>query len=237
MRYVLTLLVLLAQLSSLSKPLLAALNHGAQRSEPRTVACVGDSITYGEMPYSGGSRLLDYPTVLGELLGEGWTVYNFGRPAASLTPPGLVYLDCREHDSALDLGADVYLIMLGSNDSAKGYDFDGELFEQTLTDLVALYREANPQTKIYLLTPPFTKPHYGTMYYSLNPWLLSSDIHDIVARVAGRQGTGLLDIYSITMENPDWVGGDGVHFTQDGYRAMGEYIHSQIAEELTIPGS
>ena len=236
MKYLLVVLLLLAQLFPASKALISDMKSSApapaELTETRTIACVGDSITYGEIPYSSGSHLLDYPTVLGELLGDGWKVYNLGRSGASLTPPGLCYLDCKEHYKALDLGADVYLIMLGSNDSAHGYDFDAALYEQALKDLVELYRKANPDTTIFLMTPPFTRAHYGTFYYSLNPWLIGSDIHEIVERVAEEQHTELLDIYAITLEHVDWIGGDGVHFTQDGYRALGEYIYDEIEPRL-----
>ena len=201
----------------------------AEGNTPVTVACVGDSITYGEVPYSGGGfNLIDYPSVLGNLLGDDWAVYNFGRPGASLTLPGLWYPVCRENYAAIDLCADYYFVMLGSNDSAQGDFWDPEAYEKNLVELVEKYEEANPNTVIFLMSPPFTKPHQGTDYYSLNPELLKNDIHDIVQRVADELNTEFLDIYSVTSENQDWVGADGVHFSQEGYEALGNYVYEQL---------
>ena len=35
---------------------------------------------------------------------------------------------------------------------------------------------------------------------------------------------GVIDFYALSAKNPELVGGDGVHFTPDGYKALAETL-------------
>ena len=62
--------------------LLMAPARPADGGETTRVACVGDSITFGAGVKNRGKNC--YPAVLGNLLGEGYEVRNFGVNGATL---------------------------------------------------------------------------------------------------------------------------------------------------------
>ena len=65
---------------------LVAMAVSACGSEPKRVACVGDSITYG----SGikGRETKSYPAQLAGMLGEDYVVKNFGVSGATMLKKG-----------------------------------------------------------------------------------------------------------------------------------------------------
>ena len=77
------LLPLAAALSAAAIPTSAA---PAAADDPLVVACVGDSITYGHGASDRGSK--SYPAQLQALLGDGWTVLNFGHNARTALDEG-----------------------------------------------------------------------------------------------------------------------------------------------------
>jgi lysophospholipase L1-like esterase len=110
------------------------------------VACMGDSITYGagitgagtspatwegDKVTASGPTLLDqdsYPSVLQDLLGEGYDVRNFGASGRTVTGPGpglFPYLNSVRdgntpsggYTAGVAFAPDVILVMLGTNDT------------------------------------------------------------------------------------------------------------------------
>ena len=198
--------------------------------ETFSVVCVGDSLTFGVIPRTPGKRDLTYPDVLAELLGEGYTVQNLGKPGHSLTEAGVCYLQKPVYQQSLDAAADMYIIMLGTNDSNLWELWDEEAFENDLNKVVDAYREANPETIIVLMAPPVVLPDEDSREISMDVSLLEGTIRDIIKRVSEEKETAYIDMYAETVEHPEWIGEDGIHFTQDGYRAFGEFVYENVKE-------
>ena len=59
---------------------------------------------------------------------------------------------------------------------------------------------------------------------------LEGVIHESVYDVSEKMETGFIDMMEKTRDNPDWIGEDGLHFTQEGYREMGEFVFESIRE-------
>ena len=80
------------------------------------VACVGDSITAGYLSSCG----LNYPGQLQSLLGDGYAVSNFGVGGTTLLRNAdHPWRNTSAYTSALASGADIVVIMLGTNDAKR----------------------------------------------------------------------------------------------------------------------
>ena len=102
-----TLLLLLWSLLALTPSL------SAQRVR---VACIGNSVTYGYGLEDPAAQ--SYPTILGQLLGEGYEVRNFGHSGSTLLRDGHnPYVKTKEYAAALAFKPDVAVIHLGLNDT------------------------------------------------------------------------------------------------------------------------
>lgn len=80
------------------------------------VACVGDSVTYGHGITNWSKN--NYPAQLGELLGEGYCVLNFGVSGTTVQESGdKPYTSYDVYKDSLSFDADILVFMIGSNDS------------------------------------------------------------------------------------------------------------------------
>ena len=204
----------------------------AEADEPFSIYCIGDSLTFGVIPRTAGERDVTYPDTLAGLLGEGFEVVNLGKPGHSLTAAGICYLQRDEYQQSLDAKADMYIIMLGTNDAALGDAWDADAFEQDLNMVVDAYREANPDTVIYLMAPPMehSVEEGGEAPESLA--VIEGPIYEIVKKVSEEKETGFIDLLEATREHPEWIGEDGIHLTQEGYAAVGELVYESIQDNL-----
>ena len=97
---------------------LASLNKYLQAENyPRTrIACVGDSITYGLSISNRSSN--SYPAQLAEMLGNQWSVRNFGVSGATLLQKGdNPYLKTLGFNLAHEFKPNIVVILLVTNDS------------------------------------------------------------------------------------------------------------------------
>ena len=204
----------------------------AEEERPFSVYCIGDSLTYGYIPFTG-EKDVTYPDTLADLLGENYEVINLGKSGYTLTDAGPCYPECREYRESIEAAADMYIIMLGTNDAFRCVTLEEEAFEQELSLIVNAYREANPDTIIYLMAPPIIMDRTALDGEKNIPLeRLEGVIHESVQDVSEEMGTGFIDLLQKTRENPDWIGEDGLHFTQEGYKEMGEFVFESIRESI-----
>lgn len=206
--------------------------------ESGTLACVGDSITYG----AGVRKTRDtdaYPAILQTLLGDAWTVKNFGNPGSTLmTGTNRPYTEQEEYQASLDMAADVYLVMLGTNDAKPDY-WDADVFTEEYETLLSAYEQVNPDVQIYLMTPPCVyaedsdnPEYYGAMGKNVDEALVSA-----VRTVAEKTGVPVIDLHTFTKDHPEWFA-DGLHPNKVGNSAIAQYIYHQITGtegEIVLP--
>ena len=206
----------------------ALLLSGLALAEGKVVACVGDSITYGVIPNTAGKQTENnYPAVLASLLGEGYEVQNYGKPGSTLTEKGVCYRNRDGYTASLNAAADVYIVMLGTNDANRKNDWDAALYESDLKDMVDAYRAANPETAVTLMAPPAVFPDSATGETQMNLDLLRGELRDIVQRVADEKQTGYIDLFAATEDHPEWFGGDGIHPLDEGYEAIAGIVYEK----------
>lgn len=145
--------------------LVLAAGFAARAEDPLVVACVGDSITYG---HGASARArTSYPAQLQTLLGEGWTVLNFGHNARTARDDGkewngrggMGYRSSPEFRKALECRPDVVLFMLGTNDSkpVNWDEDDGAAVRRDYARLVEDFRALDPEPVVVVGFSPFVK--------------------------------------------------------------------------------
>ena len=124
---------------------LVYLTNAGSSQRPIRVACVGDSIT----EFSG------YPDDLQSLLGENYTVGNFGVSGSTVTAESSKpYMNQSAFWNAQYFQPDVVVIMLGTNDASPENYRHIEEFSKTYEKLVNQFETLPGEQDIYLVNPP-----------------------------------------------------------------------------------
>ena len=176
---------------------------------PVRVACVGDSITQG-------GRNGKYPSMLQEMLGEGWKVSNFGHSGHTLLKKGdKPYWKSKRYQQALESKPDVVIIKLGTNDTKpQNWKFKDE-FVADYTELVESFLKLESKPKVYVCLPC---PVVGKGNWGINEPNIQIEIPWVKA-IAKEKGLSIIDMHAPLKDKPELIP-DRVHPNGDGYRIM-----------------
>ncbi len=195
----------------------------------KKIACVGDSITYG----AGVLADRDVSTweyFLEKMLGTDFQVLNYGISGRTLQQEGdLPYQKEKFWKITHEVRAEVYLLMLGTNDS-KPYNWDAERFEQQYRKFVQSYQTLSWNPRVILMAPPccFEDPQTGVVGYDINGAIIKDIVRETVKKCAEEQNLEWIDLYTFTETHPEWFD-DGVHPNKEGNQAIAEEIYRKIA--------
>lgn len=190
--------------------------------EPITVACVGDSLTYGAL-LEGSRDTESYPAVLAALLGDGYRVENFGVCGQELLGHSPL-TDSQWYQTSLDCRPGVVIFMLGTNDARKASWHSSEEYRSALEEALTAYLTLESSPDVYLCTPAQIFPMSGLAY---DPELLA-EIAGITRKTAETLELPLIDIYALTEGQAQWYAYDGIHPTAEGYAEIAEAVYSAI---------
>jgi lysophospholipase L1-like esterase len=163
---------------------------------PVRVACVGDSITFGQGTDPGKS----YPNQLQALLGNGWQVKNFGVGGRTLLRNGdHPYWKEKAFLDAQAFRPNIVVIMLGTNDTkAPNWKFHDQ-FHNDYRDLVNTFRALPSKPKVYICRPcPVPEP--GNC--GINETNVQSEI-SIIDQLAREEGLPVIDIHAALLPHPE----------------------------------
>ena len=209
----------------------------AQESTPRDgqikVACIGDSITYGHGISNWPKN--NYPTLLQGLLGEKYHVQSFGVSGRAVQDNSdQPYRALPHYQESLSYDADIIVFMMGSNDTKPENWFGEEAFKTAVVDLLDDYTANNRNPRFYICTTPacfFMEDDHGELTsHDLRP-AYADIIAGIVQDVADEMGYSVIDIHTLTKENPQWFEKDGVHPNNDGAAAIAAAVYEAITKE------
>ena len=229
------ILLLTALCLSSSLAWAADTNAPAAASKAIRVACVGDSITYGA---GIKDRAQDsYPAVLGRMLGAGWEVRNVGVSATTLLHRGdRPYIKTKAYTNALDFAADDVVIMLGTNDSK--HRGDGSLDADKAIDnwqykadfvadydaLIAEFRKANPNVKVYACLPtPCLPGRWG-----INGKTIHDEMIPFIQQAAKDEHASVIDLNSALGDRKELLLPDTVHPNDAGAKVMAETVYQSL---------
>lgn len=203
--------------------------HPMNRSDDHEirVACVGDSITYGCMV--GNWRRNNYPTVLGDLLGEKYCVNNFGYTnRTAIKTADYPYTREKLYKQSLEFEPDIVLLMLGSNDS-KEINWDKEKYIKDLSDIIDSYLKSN--VKVYLLVPPPVFEIRGKVMWQLRKDIIDREICPAVKEIVETKKIPCIDLYSV-FRNKKELFMDGVHPNVRGSKILAQTVYEAINKGL-----
>ena len=191
---------------------------------PIKVACVGDSLTYGN-----GHVTKAYPIVLQSLLGDNYEVMNFGAGGRTATE-GLSdsvrvdrsYNMTQMYRDSIAMKADIVIICLGTNDLYEcnlTSETGKQNYIKAMKNLISDYRKAGAKT-VYICYPP----------YALNaPYnQVGNLVVPLVDRVAAECNVEVIDFYTTTLQNPNLIDSDRLHLTVNGYKTMAELVYQKL---------
>lgn len=213
----------------------------------KTVACCGDSITYGLLATSPERS---YPAVLQGLLGDGCRVENYGRNGATviadypLLPNRYApYLKSPEYAMAMMSGADIVILMLGMNDGNPTHHFNTEnggpmsgayqkQYADTLAALVENFRGLPSRPRVYLAQTTAMRrvvcQQFDEAYiqnFTENTRLIRQTQEELAAKL----GVPFIDTLT-DMEDAAFYR-DGCHLTDAGYGQLARVMFKALAEE------
>ena len=194
---------------------------------PIKVACVGDSITAG---VGSSAPQNDYPSLLGDLLGPGYNVVNFGESGATLLKNGdSPYQQRGGYGRSAAFAPNVVIILLGTNDSKpQNWGAHKGEFAADYAALLDYYAALPTHPKLYACLPtPVTKPNYG-----INAPNVTDEL-PIIRQVAAQKGATLIDVHGqVPSDNADFA--DGVHPNDTGYVLLASAIYQGMTHGPVI---
>lgn len=190
----------------------------------KKVACIGDSITWGFTLLRPWKQ--SYPVLLGEMLGDDYTVRNFGcNDAAARYDADTPYVRRKVYRDSIAWNPDIVLLMLGTNDT-KSQNWNQEIFERDYLRITESYLNLPSHPRVILIAPI-------RIFRSLNMPLitpqsepLESGVRPTIHRIADRLNLEQVDLYDLFSDTTYCK--DGLHPQATGAKMLAEAIYSRI---------
>jgi lysophospholipase L1-like esterase len=191
------------------------------------VACVGDSITYGELCTNGNVATQSYPAQMQALLGDEYKVYNYGvNGATMMKDASKPYTDQSAYSDSLKCNPDIVIIMLGTNDANGSNPPKLGNFTKDALDLVETYKNLESNPKIYIATS-------ATCYFTdAQPGIITDRVVPMQKFVAEQTGSTLIDIHEST-KNIKNLFPDNLHPDVQGYGLIAGVMCAALVREKT----
>lgn len=197
--------------------------------QPVRVACIGNSITYGD-------RIADrahdsYPAQLQSLLGTGFEVRNFGNNGKcaqeSSDDP---YTKTREWSDAQAFLPNIVIIKLGTNDSKPQNWKSTKLFRKDLERIAATMAALPSHPRIIMALPAKAFSHA----WGINDSIITAGVIPAVRQICKRHGWQLVDLHSLT-EGMTTDFPDGIHPNPKGAGVIARAMRDAIADDMNRP--
>lgn len=191
---------------------------------PIRIACIGNSITYG---YDIEDREINsYPAQLEKLLGENYTVKNFGYSGRTLLSNGdKPYINEKVFTDALQFEPNIVIIMLGTNDTKPRNWKYKENFKEDYINLVTAFDtlSSKPQVVLCQLVPAFPKR------WGISDSVIVNEVNPIIVQLSKELKLPCIDLHT-PFENKAQMFPDLIHPNNKGANLMAWIIY----EALTV---
>lgn len=209
------------------------------------VACVGDSITFG-------ARLDDpdkdsYPAQLQVLLGENYSVENFGVGSLTLIRKGIPTV-WNELPKIKAANPDIIIISLGTNDTCgfgscgdrKCWEYKDD-YESDYRDLIDEFSALPSNPKIFIAAPtPMVLETPGLDSERIAGLTVRKprlqELIGMIKKVAMEKNVRFIDLNEPLDHRPElFTESDGVHPNKAGYRAIAELVWKKLGDQINLP--
>ena len=194
----------------------------AEQTGPVKIACVGDSITFGSGIRHRAKN--SFPAQLGSMLGDQWTVKNFGVSGATLLKKGdTPYWKQKEFKNAHDFNPNIVIIKLGTNDSKpQNWKHKAEYVSDYIA-LIKSFQELKSKPTVWICYPV---PAYPGRW-GITDKVMKEDVMPLIDKVAKKANVKIIDLYS-ALSNHKTMFHDTVHPNAAGAKLIAEKIRSEI---------
>jgi lysophospholipase L1-like esterase len=202
------------------------------------VACIGDSITFG-------ARLDDrdkhsYPAQLQVLLGEGYSVENFGVGSCTLIRKGKPTV-WNELPKIKEANPDIIVISLGTNDTCgmgtcgdrMCWEYKDE-YESDYRDLIDELSNLPSRPQIFICAPSpmvLETPRLNSERVAgltIRKQRLQ-ELIGMIKNIAKEKNVQFIDLNSpLDRISELFTENDGVHPNKDGYKAIAELVYQKL---------
>ncbi len=196
------------------------------------IACVGDSITESKYYINN---------MQGKLSTDNYEVTGFGVSGATAMFNGVdwggasnlpninkAYVNQPEYTNSLNYGADIVVIMLGTNDSKDvNWPYHGEEFLDDYIKIIRSYQNSASKPMVFVALPP-TVFSIGA-FQGISDYRIANYINPLLKEAVSATGAILVDTYKATA-NQSYVT-DGVHPSQKGKEAICAVLAEAICKD------
>ena len=188
-----------------------------------TVACVGDSITYG---YGVTGWLTNsYPQKLNKYLGPDYCVNNYGYSCRTASfSADLPYTKTDVYEQSKIFLPDIVIIMLGTNDAKSKNWISEESFYDDFNEIVKSYQQLESTPEIILACPI---PVISVKNEDPDNELLEAEVRNVVKQIASEQNLQCVDFYEI-FENKNYLYRDGIHPNASGAEIIAKILYEIV---------
>jgi MYXO-CTERM domain-containing protein len=203
-------------------------SSAAVASAETKVACVGDSIT--EMP----GWCMD----LGTKLGAGYNVGNFGVSGTNLLKNvGQPYWDSVQFTPSHDFGANIVIIMLGTNDAIPANWSGKDHFVADYEALIDSYTSLASHPRVYSILPP----PIGESPFGHDGNILATEVVPMIKQAAMDKGVTTIDVFTAfggTNFDASLFGGlDQVHPGDTGHQLIADTVYAVLMSSGGLGGA
>ncbi|MDH3583098.1 MAG: GDSL-type esterase/lipase family protein [Phycisphaerae bacterium] len=199
-----------------------AQKRGATSTQTLRVACLGDSITFGAGIRDRGKQ--SYPAQLGQVLGSGWSVRNFGHSARTMLRKGdhPIWREAAYRD-ALAFKPHAVIILLGTNDTKPhNWKHKGDFAADT-TEMVQAFRALDSKPTVYLCRPvPAFPGRWG-----ITDKVIRGEVIPLIDQVARQEKVPVIDLYAALSGHKKFFP-DTVHPNAEGAAVMARTIADRL---------
>lgn len=191
----------------------------ADTGKPVKIACLGASICAGaRLPHP---ETQSYPAQLGQLLGPGYQVTNYGVSSTTLLKKGdYPYWNTPLYKAALASEPDIVLIDLGGNDSKLINRVHLDEYESDYHDMIRAFQSLPSHPRILLLQPIVSFVKDTTQIW--DP-VITQQILPKVRQVAYDEHLELVNLNALLIGKPGLMP-DGIHPELEGTTLMAKTL-------------
>lgn len=191
-------------------------------ADPKKVACVGDSITFGAGVKNRGQN--SYPVQLGKMLGESYEVKNFGVNGATLLKKGdKPYWKQGAYKSALKFEPDVVIIKLGTNDTKpKNWKHKSE-YVAYYVEMIKSFKALKSKPMVWVCYPVPAYPER----WGISDKTIKTEVKPLLDAVAKEAGVKIIDLYTALSDMPKLFP-DKIHPNAAGAKIIAETVKMAI---------
>jgi acyl-CoA thioesterase I len=181
------------------------------------VACVGNSITEGP----GRNHPQSYPLQLQSILGEEFTVKNFGVSGSTLLKTGdKPYWEEKQFEAAKSFNAEVLILKLGTNDTKPQNWKHKDDFIRDYVELIEAFKPTMGDSPvIFICLPvPIFQDSWGITAAILNHEIIPS-----LREIAKKTDAAIIDL-NAAFGGKSTLFPDGIHPNAEGNKVMAETV-------------